>query len=49
MPFKGNEKHLKKKNLYQIYLKVEIVLLSQKRIHYNTEQNARILREMENI
>jgi len=43
------EKHLKKKNLYQIYLKVEIVLLSQKRIHYNTEQNARILREMENI
>lgn len=40
------EKHLKKNNLYQIYLKVEIVLLSQKKIHYNTEQNARILREM---
>jgi hypothetical protein len=25
---------------------VEIVLLSQKKIHYNTEQNARLLREM---
>lgn len=49
MPFKGNGKTFKKNNLYQIYLKVEIVLLSQKKIHYNTEQNARILREMENI